>query len=162
VLSLSEPVVLMREFLRANMTDPNATRLAAGTNWVFDDYPRIDLSSDSYPRISVIEIGETDVPLGFRSDNMWTTINFQIDIWVKEDKSYTIGGTYYADIALCRKIARDTKEAIRNNWTDLADAGSFLTITSTGKTPPMYDFDKKIWRITLDYEFKTNINDSYI
>jgi len=154
---MSEPVILMRDFLRANMTDPDSTRLGAGTNWIYDDFPRLDLSSGSYPRVSIIETSETSEPLGFRSNNFWTTVDLQVDIWVKEDTYYTIGGTYYADIALCRKIARDAIDVVRTNWTDLADANSFLTIKMTGKTPPNYDYNYKIWRITLDYELKTNM-----
>lgn len=158
---MNEPVILMRDFLRSNMIDPDATRLAAGTNWIYDDFPRHDLSSSSYPRVSIIETNESSEPLGFRSDNFWTTIDLQVDIWVKEDTEYTIDTVYYADIALCRKIARDTIESVRNNWTDLADANSFLTIKMTGKTPPNYDFNYKVWRITIDYEFETNIKDGY-
>lgn len=156
---MAEPVVEIRNFLRSNLTDPQTP---VRTNWIYDDYPREDLSSSSYPRISIIETNESAVPLGFRSDNHWTIMDFQIDVIVKDDSYYTISTEYYADINLCRKLARDVTEAFRNNWTDLVDAGVILTFSMTGRTPPDYNWDKKIWKISLDYEFETNINDNYI
>ena len=159
---MTEPVIIMRDFLRSNMTDPDTTRSGAGINWIYDDFPRLDLSSSSFPRVSVIETNESSKPLGFRSDSFWTICNFQIDSWIKEDSNYTIDTAYYAGLALCRKIARNVEEAIRNNWTDLVDNDSFLTIKMTGRTPPTYDFNYKIFRITLDYELETVINDTYI
>ena len=159
---MTEPVILFRDFLRSNTTDPNTTRSGAGTNWIYDDFPREDLTSSSYPRISIIETNESSKPLGFRSDNLWTILDFQIDILVKDDTYFTIDSVYYADLSLCRKIARDVEEAFRSNWTDLADAGTALTFSMTGRTPPAYNQDKRIWKISLDYEFETNINNSYI
>ena len=159
---MAEPVVLLRDFIRANTTDPNTVRSGAGTNWIYDDFPREDLASSSYPRVSIIETNESSIPLGFRSNNLWTTMDFQIDILVKDDTYYTIDSTFYADINLCRKIARDIEEAFRENWIDLVDAGTVLTYSMTGRTPPAYNQDKRIWKISLDYEFETNINSSYI
>jgi len=158
---MNEPVVLFRNFLRNNMTDPNTVRSDTGTNWIYDDFPREDLSSTSYPRISIIETNESSKPLGFRSNNFWTIMDFQIDILVKDDSYFTIDTIYYADLALCRKIARDIEKTFINNWTDLADNNTTLTIAMTGRTPPAYNFDRKLWKITLDYEFETNINNSY-
>ena len=151
---MTEYVEIIRDFLRNNLTDPNTDR---ESNWIYDDYPRQDLTSISYPRISVIELDEIGQPLGLNGTTFWVTFIFQIDVWVKEDTGYTIDSVYYGDIALCRKIARDVTNTFREDWLDLVYNNHFLTLKQRGKSKPSYNPEKKMWKISLTYELKSEV-----
>jgi len=81
------PNTIMRNFLRANLVDINASRVG---QWIFDDPPRLeDLGNNSFPRISVLAIGESSEHLGIFDDGQYETVTLQIDCWTKKDQIYT-------------------------------------------------------------------------
>ncbi len=76
---------ILVNFLRNQVTDINATRLAAGGQWIFPDFPRIgDLGDSSFPRMGVTILDESSDPMGIFDDNQWESLTFQIDIVTKK------------------------------------------------------------------------------
>ena len=89
-----EPATVVMNFLRARLTDVNATRAALGTAWIYDDWPRVeDLGANSFPRISVTQLDENSVYLGINDDNQFETVMLQIDVWAKKDQLHTLTKT---------------------------------------------------------------------
>ena len=89
-----EPDRILVNFLKNTITDINATRLAAGGQWIYPDFPRIgDLGDSSFPRIGVTILSESSEPMGIYDDTQWETINFQIDIITKKGQNYSITTT---------------------------------------------------------------------
>lgn len=86
-----EPERLLVNFLRQEILDINPGRTSP--NWIFDDFPQVTLSSSNYPRISVTKITESGAPLGIFDDNVLDSVVFQIDVFAKKDKIYTINIT---------------------------------------------------------------------
>ena len=89
-----EPERIIVNFLKNTITDINATRLAAGGQWIYPDFPRVsDLGDSSFPRIGVTIISESSSPMGIFDDTQWETINFQIDIICKKGQTYAVTTT---------------------------------------------------------------------
>ena len=85
---------LFVDFLRDNtygIIDYNLENrnLASGNpkkNWIFPDKPRLDLSINSYPRVSVTNISESGELQGIADTaHYWQNIRLQIDIFAKKD-----------------------------------------------------------------------------
>ena len=85
---------ILVNFLRNQVTDINATRLAAGGQWIFPDFPRIgDLGDSSFPRMGVTILDESSDPMGIFDDNQWESLTFQIDIVTKKGLTYSLTTT---------------------------------------------------------------------
>ena len=77
-----DPSRIVVNFLRKRLTDPNSGRT---TQWIFPDFPRSDLTTNSYPRIGVTEISDSSQYLGIWDDNKSHTVDLQIDIVTQKD-----------------------------------------------------------------------------
>ncbi len=154
-----EPVERVRELLRNRLIDPNTTRATGMVNWIFDDFPREDLSSSSFPRISVIELGEPAKAFGIGDTSQYAIYSMQIDVWVKSDTVYDVNNSYEG-LGAARDLARNVLGALRLYWiTDMTP--EFLIYRSNKKTP-VFQEDRNLWRITIDIEFEGVIkNDTY-
>lgn len=81
------PNTIMRNFLRANLVDINSNRVG---QWIFDDPPRVEtLGNASFPRISILAIGESSEYVGMFDDTQFETVTLQVDCWTKKDQVYT-------------------------------------------------------------------------
>ena len=99
-------------FLRAIIsTDYNTTRNSVNT-MIWPDFPRKDLTKQSYPRISVIGVTETgdSVSIGGLKKQQFNYV-LQLDIWhwdkPKDALIVTVGGSTYSGVAARDRIGRD-------------------------------------------------------
>ena len=111
--------------LKARLTDPNSTN-REGTNYIYDDMPRKDLSKNSYPRLSVMLVSETGDIIDF-AGTMQYHPRVQIDIWVwagidgQDSMKLTISGKVYEGQKLLDYMARQVKNALDDNKSDFYD-----------------------------------------
>ncbi len=146
-----EPDIMLRDFLRSRLTDPNSSRVV-GTPYVVDNWPyQTDLVFNNFPRISVINQFDSSSPYGIGSTTTKNTVRLAIDIWVKPDNLVTIGATPYEGFNEVRKITRDITEAIRQYWiTDLASTGKVLYGINLNWYNAKRDLDMNLVRRTGD------------
>lgn len=121
--NLEEPENQLITLLKDNLTDPNSTN-RSGTGWIYDDMPRIDLSKNSYPRISVIPVTETGEIIEF-GGTMQYSPHVQIDIWVwagidgQDSMILTIDDKKYEGNKLLTYLKRQVTNALDDNKDDL-------------------------------------------
>ena len=158
---MNEPIVEIRNFLRTRLTDPNSGRDTP--NYVYTWWPRHDLTVDSFPLVTVVQLDESSEVFGLGSTVHWATFPIQIDIWAKEDKLYTVDAVAREGKELAFIIARKIQEAFRLYWiSDLAQTGKFKLYKLSGKKPVAYDFERKLWRITITIELERDLGTNWI
>ena len=158
---MNEPIVEIRNFLRTRLTDPNSGRDTP--NYVYTWWPRHDLTIDSFPLVTVVQLDESSEVYGLGSTVHWGTFPIQIDIWAKEDKLYTVDAVAREGKELAFIIARKIQEAFRLYWiSDLAQTGKFKLYKLSGKKPVAYDFERKLWRITITIELERDLGTNWI
>jgi len=149
-----EPDIILRDFLRERLTDPNLSRVAT-TPYIVDDWPfQTDLTTNHFPRISIINQFSSDKPFGIGSTNVLSTVRLQLDIWVKPDQPLTIDVSPYEGFKQARQLMRNISEAIRLYWiTDLAQTGKVVYQVSINWYPPKMVYEYNIVRQTGDISF---------
>ncbi len=146
----TEPDVFVRNMLRTRLTDPN---LANRTReYVVDDYPwETDLTTNDFPRVSVIGQFDSSRPFGFNSTNALVSSRLQLDIWVKPDQILTIDGSPYEGFKQVRKIKRAIDDAVRlYSISDLVVPGYVLYLNVINWYPPHMDYEFNLVRQTGD------------
>ena len=174
---MNEPVEEVRDFLRTRLIDPVpgvfpyvfSTTFGDGTydrditEWIFTFFPRFDLTVNSFPLISVTQINETGDVFGLGSTTHWQSYQFQIDVYVKEDYVLTMNDVPREGKEVLLYLARQIQEAFRKWWiSDFAQEGKFKLYRMSGKKPIAYDFEKKLWKLTITIELEHNIQDDWI
>lgn len=174
---MNEPATEVRDFLRTRMIDPvpgvfpytftatfgDGTHDRDNLEWIFTFFPRLDLTIDSFPMISVTQISETGDMFSLGSTVHWQTFQMQIDMWVKEDDVLTIDNTPREGKEIAIYLARQVQESFRQYWiTDFANEGKFKLYRMTGRKPVVLDIEKRIWRVTLTVELERDISDEWI
>ncbi len=152
---MTEPDIIIRDFLRTRLTDPNSSRITS-TPYVVDDWPfQTELTTNHFPRISIINQFESGKPFGIGSTNVLSTARLQIDVWVKRDQPLTVGAVYQGEgFKQVRQIMRDINEAIRLYWiSDLAQTNKVLYQVIINWYPPTYEYDYNLARQTGDCTF---------
>jgi len=151
---VDEPEIIIRDFLRTRLTDPNPSR-PVGINYVVSDWPVVEeMTTSHFPIISVTPQFESNRSFGIGSSTFWSTYRLQIDVWCKKDQPLTISATSYEGAQQVIKISRDAEDAMRANWiADLASTGKFLILTSYNQYIPKYEYQYNIWRRTIDVTF---------
>lgn len=91
-----------------------------GENWIFQDKPRMDLDDKSFPRISIRATAGTGTRLGTYKSDIENSIEFQIDVWVKEHSGdrgniFTIGNRKFANDKLAEKISWEVQNVFKNS-----------------------------------------------
>lgn len=160
---MEEPIDEIRDFLRNRLTDPNSGRDTP--NYVYTWWPRYDLTVNSFPLVTVVQLSETGEPMGLGSTVHWEVFQIQIDVWAKEDKFFEIpaGGTTREGKQVAFTIARQIKEAFRQYWiSDLAHTGKFKLYKLTGNKPVSYDMERRLWKVTMTLEVERDIRDNWI
>jgi len=89
------------------------------TNWIFPDKAKETLSTSSFPRISIMKVSGSGKRIGQYNAPVEKMNRFQIDIWVKEDYTATIGGIVYAEEKLAEYIAYQIQSAFEGNEKEL-------------------------------------------
>ena len=76
------------------------------TTWIFPNLARDSLSATSYPRINVLQVGESADQMGNYTTELNHRIRFQIDIWVKDGYKYDDGTIIHVGDELAMYLAR--------------------------------------------------------
>ena len=151
---MTEPDIILRDMLRERLTDPNPSRVA-GSSFIIDDWPyQTDLTTNHFPRISIINQFESGKPFGIGSTNVLSTVRLQLDTWVKPDQPLTIGVSQYEGFKQVRQLMRDISEIIRLYWiSDLAQTDKVVYQVSINWYPPKMVYEYNIIRQTGDISF---------
>ena len=149
-----EMEINLRDMLRVRLTDPNPSRII-NTPFIIDQWPyQTNLTTNHFPRISIINQFSSDKPFGLGSTNVLSTIRLQIDLWIKPDQPLTIDTSQYEGFKQVRKLMRDVSEAIRLHWIgDLAQTDKVVYQVSINWYPPRMEYDYNIVRQTGDISF---------
>jgi len=138
---MTEPDIILRDMLRTRLTDPNPNRVA-DSPFVIDDWPyQTDLTTNHFPRISIINQFESGKPYGLGSTNVLSTSRLQLNIWVKPDQPLTIDTSQYEGFKQVRQLMRNVSEAIRLHWIgDLAQTNKVIYQVSINWYPPKMEY----------------------
>jgi len=127
----TEPDIVLCNFLRANLTDINASRSG---EWIWPDFPRTqDLGNTSFPRVGITILSESSDSLGIYDDNQWETITFQIDVVNKKGQIYNVTTTDKAigTVASTSNSNRMSYEYAPNSVTNIQhNTVAFGTVTN--------------------------------
>ncbi|MFW6173519.1 MAG: hypothetical protein ACOC5T_07235 [Elusimicrobiota bacterium] len=111
------------------------------TNWIYTDKPRQDLSSDSFPRVSITSLGGQGERVGQYNSNIQTAIPFQIDIWTKENQVFEIENHKYEGDKLGEYLAYKITKAFEDNENEIHPQLYNYTLL---QSPRDLEFDKEI------------------
>jgi|TARA_R100000501_G_C2596826_1_gene95098 hypothetical protein len=80
---ISDPTILVRDFLRDNITDPISSSRQSNSKFVVTSYPQRPVQ---YPIITVKSEDFTSKNLGMQSTNQQMSIKLEIRMWAKNEK----------------------------------------------------------------------------
>ena len=89
------------------------------TNWIYPDKAKVSLGKTAFPRVNILVVGGSGERLGQYNSNVESVIHFQIDIWTKENQTFTISSVVYEGDKLAEYIAYQITTAFRANEDDL-------------------------------------------
>lgn len=95
------------------------------TNWIYSDKPNTKINISSFPRISVITVGNVGIRLGSHKAKVEANIRFQMSNWAKEKSSsqiFTISSKAYAGEDLANYLAYQITKSFEDYESDLFPA----------------------------------------
>jgi len=113
-----------KTMLRSRMTDHNSAN-RVGSQWIYPDKPRVDLTKNSYPRISVLDDNESREIMDIAENTQKTSrIAFWIYVWGNPDDPMllTISSVVYEGVYLLDYIVEELKTEIEDHFSDLRAA----------------------------------------
>jgi len=115
-----EPIIIVQDLLRSNLYDYNTSR---SSEWIYPDFPQINLGNPSYPRVSVTDADEpaSKVTVGTKSEKQ--IIDIDVNIWVKSGVIYEKDGEQFEGTKLRDTIAREIADTLREKQNQLASDG---------------------------------------
>ena len=133
---------------------------------IWKDYPRKDLSKNSYPRISIMDITETGDPVAIGSPTYMENIYvLQIDIWMWDKPNdplfVTVDSTSMAGTRARDEITRDVLYKLRKNFTTDSNLSSYYDYRVRANRVISFDEDDGILRRSIEIEFKEMDNASW-
>lgn len=119
-----------------------------GATWIYPDFPRSDATS---PRIGITPVSELSNPAGFNTTEDFYEPVYQITVFVREGKAYTISGKDYAGQALAGYLSSlINDQLLGNRWGSIYNC---IDIEHVGGRM-MWQEDKKVIYDMQDYRFK--------
>ena len=110
--------------LRSRVTDPNLTN-RVGSQWIYPDKPRVDLTKNSYPRISVLDSTETREIMDIAANtSKMNELAIWIWVWGNRDDPMllTISTVVYEGEYLADYLRELVKDEIEDHFSDLRAA----------------------------------------
>lgn len=157
------PKNLLITMLKNRLTDYNSTN-RVGDNWIYPGFPRSDLGKNSYPRISVIDVGG-DASVIDIGRNMEFHPRLQVDVWVWGDDRDAMAlddgnGNIHEGSKLADLIMQDIETNLDTYKSDfnttskiLHDMKLYGPIDLGLEEFKVKDRQVKVFRKTLDVEF---------
>jgi hypothetical protein len=115
-----EPIIIVQDLLRSNLYDYNTSRTG---EWIYPDFPNVNLSNSSYPRVSVTDADEPASKVAIGSKKEKQTIDIDVNVWVKSEVIYEKDGEQFEGTKLRDAIAREIADTLRIKQDDLASNG---------------------------------------
>jgi len=154
----AEPAYQLLLALRGLITsDYNTTRNDVN-KMVWKDLPRKDITKNSYPRISIMDITETGSPVSI-GNNTSTENNYivQIDVWmwdkIKDPLFVTVDSVSMSGTRARDEIARHVLYLLRRNFYTDTNLG-YYDYKVRANRPLSFDEDSGILRRSIEIEFK--------
>ncbi|RLJ10172.1 MAG: hypothetical protein DRP15_00940 [Candidatus Aenigmatarchaeota archaeon] len=141
---------ILVDLLRNNL--PN---LHGGKPYVYVDYPRVDAT---FPRASVTHVGGNLTPIAVgevvtstdgHTFALLSTLDFDIDVWVKMDNRATIDGTTYVGTKLRDELADRIIQILIENKKTLKEDYGILDVEVLGVYSHPLDEDLMLHRKTI-------------
>ncbi len=124
------------------------------TNWIFPDKAKETLSTTSFPRISLMKVSGSGKRIGQYNAPVEKVNRFQIDVWVKEDYTATIGTIVYSEEKLAEYLAYQCQFAFENNEVELFSQMYNYTLLS-GPNDLGFEKSYQCFHEQLDVELKS-------
>lgn len=137
--------------LRANITDPDTTRSAAGKQFIYPDFPNINASM---PRISCTLINGDTENMDVKEPDELVTFVMQIDVWCHVKTRFTIEGTGYSNTRLRDYLAGQVTKVMKKQRHALFSAYNIVDIRTIRHFGPMDSGDEKITRSMAEFEIQ--------
>jgi len=83
------------------------------TNWIYPDKAKKTLSRTAFPRINLLVVGGSGERLGQYNSDVESVMHFQIDIWTKENQTFTIDSIKYEGDKLAEYLAHQIMKSFR-------------------------------------------------
>jgi hypothetical protein len=115
-----EPIIIVQDILRNQLYDYNISRTG---EWIYPDFPNVNLGNPSYPRVSVTDSDEPAKRISVGTKDEMQTIDIDINVWVKSGIIYERNSEQFEGAKLRDAIARDVVEVLRQNQDQLAALG---------------------------------------
>lgn len=112
-----EPIIIVQDLLRDQLNDYNTSRSG---NWIYPDFPNVNLGNDSYPRVSVTDSDEPAKKMSIGTKNELQTVDIDVNVWVKSGLIYDRDNEQFEGAKLRDAIAREIVEVMRTNQDVLA------------------------------------------
>lgn len=123
-----------------------------GTNWVYPDKPRSDLSRDQYPRIGVTKITESGLPQGNSEDDTYDSVVFQIDVLTFKDLLCTINSETKEGEDVVQYLARQVTTKLKTEWRSYLKNKLFNPLILKNDPSP-FEPNKNIFRRIIEVKF---------
>jgi len=100
----------------ATLSDDVVIDYDYGSNWAFPDKPLDSLSYNSYPRLSVILLSESENQRGVFDDYYYKNFTLQIDVLAFKEQLCASGSEFIEGTDVVNIIARDVLKQIKTKW----------------------------------------------
>ena len=154
-----EPINVVKNFLRSNLSDPNSSRSG---QWIYPDFPRVkDLGNASFPRVGIVTLTESGRSMGLFDDNSEDTINLQIDVISKKGQFYSVTVTDEAlgTLASGSNSDRFTFDFVPDTVTNIKHDGSAYGTVNIVATDSAFTAPASLSAGTVEVSFSTgNVN----
>jgi len=115
-----EPIIIVQDLLRSNLYDYNTSRSG---EWIYPDFPKVNLGNPSYPRVSVTDADEPASKVTVGTKNEKQIIDIDVNVWVKSGVIYEKDTEQFEGTKLRDAIAREIADTLRINQDQLASDG---------------------------------------
>jgi hypothetical protein len=135
-----------------NGTNNIVVSFEKGSNWIFPDFPRDELSKNKYPRIGFSPITESAIFKEVGGTNTMVTVTFQFDILTYKDLICTVGSDTIEGPDITSYLARQLINTIKAYWSsDLIYKIRGMNFISNNPIP--FDEEKNIFRRVVELGF---------
>lgn len=150
-----EPIIIVQDLLRAELYDYNTSRTG---EWIYPDFPKINLGNPSYPRVSVTDADEPASKITVGTKDEMQTIDIDINVWVKSGIIYERDSEQFEGTKLRDAIAREIVEMLRNKQLDL-DALGLRNYQRIGMKPINTEVAEGVVRKQITVRFQRPVKD---
>ncbi|MBU2249075.1 MAG: hypothetical protein KKD77_20175 [Gammaproteobacteria bacterium] len=125
------------------------------TNWIYPNLAKETLSSTSYPRINVGIVSDSGIRIGTEAGtpaDIYETIRFQVDIWVKERYTYSDGTITHAGPHLAMYLARQMIKAFEDSIGELYPLLHDFELINL--TDAKWEVDREVFHVIVEFSLE--------